>query len=154
MSDRPEGTTPSDNTTLTQVLHDLGEDGWSGQLIPVVGGRVRCTNCDAVTEAGDLRVETERRLEGASDPDDMSLVIATTCPSCDTRSTIVLGYGPAGSDEDGDIVVALQRGDTSTSSTAGVDPAVSEAETEAEVDSASAGATIDDPTPAEPSEPG
>lgn len=144
---------PSDNTTMTQVLEELGDDGWKGQLITVAGGAVRCTKCDTVTPAADLKVDAERRMEGASDPDDMSLVIAAECPSCHTKSTLVLGYGPAASDEDGDVVVTLQRNDGS-SSTSGEEPAVREAEAEARDDAASPGATLDADTPAEPNEPG
>lgn len=155
MSDQPDEMSPSDNTTMTRVLRELGDAGWKGQMITVAGGSVRCTNCDAVSAAGDLQAATERRLEGASDPDDMTLVIAAECPACRTKSTLVLGYGPAASDEDGDIVVALQRGDGSSAS--GKDPAVREADTEArdaDADADSPGATLDDPTPAEPNEPG
>ena len=35
-----------------------------------------------------------RRLEGASDPDDMISVVAVTCPRCGTGGTLVLKYGP------------------------------------------------------------
>lgn len=153
MNDQPDDMSPSDNTTMTRVLQELGDEGWKGQLVTVAGGSVRCTKCDTVTPAADLKVDAERRMEGASDPDDMSLVIAAECPSCHTRSTLVLGYGPAASDDDGDVVVALQRGDGS-SSTSGEDPAVREAEAEARDDAGSPGATLDDATPAEPNEPG
>lgn len=146
MSDRSDDMSPSDNTTMTRVLQDLGDAGWKGQLVAVAGGSVRCTNCDTVTPAPELQVDTERRLEGASDPDDMTLVIAAECPSCHTKATLVLGYGPAASDEDGDIVVALQRGEGASRSDE--DPAATE------VDADSPGATLDDPTPAEPNEPG
>lgn len=153
MSDGTNSSVPSDNTTMTSVLRELSDEGWTGQLISAPGGKVKCTTCNETSPAADLRVAAERRLEGASDPDDMSLVIAATCPSCDNPSTLVLGYGPAGSDEDGDIVVALRRSEESTSMPGG-DPAVREAEAEADGDSESPGATIDDPTPVEPNEPG
>ena len=48
-------------------------------------------------------------LEGASDPDDMILVIAASCPVCSTGGTVVLGYGPNASPEDADLIVALER---------------------------------------------
>jgi hypothetical protein len=35
-----------------------------------------------------------RRLVGASDPDDMLSVIAVSCPRCQARGTLVLGFGP------------------------------------------------------------
>lgn len=113
MSDRPGmvPTPPSDNTTMTQVLEELEAAGWIGQLVPCAGGTIRCVTCDATSAAFDLVVQVERRLEGASDPDDMSLVVATNCPICGAPSTVVLGYGPMASDQDSDIVVALQRTD-------------------------------------------
>ena len=85
---------PSDNTTLTHVLDELGASGWTGQFVAREGGAVRCTTCAAVLAARDLVVHRERRLEGASDPDDLSLVVATDCPVCGTAGTLVLSYGP------------------------------------------------------------
>lgn len=130
MSDQSKDLPQSDNTTMTRVLHEMDDAGWSGQLIALAGGSVRCTNCRTVTAAADLEVQAERRLEGSSDPDDMSLVIAARCPACDTPSTMVLGYGPATSDEDGDVVVALQRDEGASSSSSDWNPAVREAEVE------------------------
>jgi hypothetical protein len=49
-----------------------------------------------------------RRLEGASDPDDMLAVVALECGVCGVSGTMVLGYGPAASDIDGDVLRALQ----------------------------------------------
>ena len=147
MKDQPDEMSPSDNTTMTRVLEQLGESGWTGQLTAVAEGSVQCTHCRAVFPAGDLDIEAERRLEGASDPDDMSLVIAARCPACGTPSTLVLGYGPAGSDVDGDVVVALQRDGIPTSRASHVASATPEANLE------SPGATLDSPTVAEPNEP-
>lgn len=48
-----------------------------------------------------------RRLEGASDPDDMLAVVAVQCPECGRRGTVTLGYGPAASPPDGDVLRAL-----------------------------------------------
>jgi hypothetical protein len=91
------------------VLDELEAAGWSGQLVPQQGAAVRCVNCDAISDARHLVVQVERRLEGASDPDDLSIVVATNCPVCGTPATIVLGYGPAASEQDSDIVGAMAR---------------------------------------------
>jgi hypothetical protein len=55
-----------------------------------------------------------RRLEGASDPADMVAIVALTCPNCGARGTVVLGFGPAGSPDDADVLGVLRdhRGDT------------------------------------------
>ena len=42
------------------------------------------------------------------DPDDMLAVVALECGLCGASGTMVLGYGPASSDSDGDVLRALQ----------------------------------------------
>lgn len=121
--------------TLTEVIAELEEEGWRGRLTAVEGGAVHCAGCDAVTSAASLVTSVERRLEGASDPADMVLVVAAECPSCLVPSTLVLGYGPAASVEDADVVANLAAGAAGAA------------------DPESPGATIDGPAPAEPNEP-
>jgi hypothetical protein len=110
----PAGTTapvigaPSDNTTLTGVLRAFEDDGFTDQLIAEPAGRVRCVACGETVEAADLDVRASRRLEGASDPDDMMTVIAARCPSCGSAGTLVLGYGPNASEDDVAIHQALR----------------------------------------------
>jgi hypothetical protein len=54
-----------------------------------------------------------RRLEGESDPADMVAIVAITCPQCGRRGTMVLGFGPAATAEDADVLHELidDRGD-------------------------------------------
>jgi hypothetical protein len=54
-----------------------------------------------------------RRLEGASDPDDMVAIVAITCPNCAAQGTVVLGYGPMATLQDAEVLKELQddRGD-------------------------------------------
>lgn len=47
------------------------------------------------------------RVEGASDPDDMAAVVAVVCPRCSAKDALVLGYGPAASGADADVLLAL-----------------------------------------------
>jgi hypothetical protein len=68
---------------------------------------VRCFSCDTEFAPADAAVETLRRLEGASDPDDMLAVLPVTCPSCSVRGTLVLAYGPEASLEDSEVLAAL-----------------------------------------------
>lgn len=99
--------TPSDNVTLTELIDALDADGYSAQLLPREGGAVECSNCGTVTAAGDLEITTARRLEGASDPDDMVTVYAAHCPACRAGGTIVIGFGVNASAEEADIHRAL-----------------------------------------------
>jgi hypothetical protein len=106
--------TPSDNESLSAVLRELGRIGFAASYRPARGpveGRpaVVCGACGRATAAEDLRVDVERRLEGASEPDEMVLAVAATCPACGTGGVIVLGYGPEASAEDSDLVLALRR---------------------------------------------
>ncbi|MGN6694987.1 MAG: DUF2231 domain-containing protein [Aquihabitans sp.] len=105
---------PSDNESLSAVLRELGSIGFASSYRPSpepVEGRpaVVCGTCGRATAAEDLRVDVERRLEGASEPDEMVLAVAATCPACGTGGVIVLGYGPEASAEDSDLVLALHR---------------------------------------------
>jgi hypothetical protein len=91
---------PSDNTTLSAVLAEFAAAGHDGQFEVVGADGISCVACAAVSSPADYRVEAWRRLEGASDPDDMLSVVAVTCPSCARRGALVLGFGPtAAADE-------------------------------------------------------
>ncbi len=98
---------PNDNTTLLAVLHALAEEGWIENLSVTDEGEVRCPSCDTVSPAGDVSLDRLRRLEGASDPDDMMAVLAITCPSCDARGVVVANYGPNASEGDSLLLQAL-----------------------------------------------
>jgi hypothetical protein len=110
--DQPAGSqvagAPSDNTSVTAVLERLAEDGFGTDFRP--GGHpaaLRCDQCGRESAVGDFTDLVEHRLEGASDPDDMVIVVAARCPECGARGKVVLGYGPASSDVDSDLVAAL-----------------------------------------------
>ena len=49
-----------------------------------------------------------RRLEGASDPDDMMAVVALECGVCGAAGTMVLGYGPSATAADSDVLRSLR----------------------------------------------
>ena len=54
--------------------------------------------------------QSVRRLEGASDPDDMVAIAAIVCPACATRGVLVLGFGPSSSLVDAETLQALRDG--------------------------------------------
>jgi len=110
--DRIDGVA-NDNTTLTEVLEHYAGAGFDGSFGVLDGDTVECARCSARLAAGELSMTSLRRLEGASEPDEMMAVVALTCPSCGNRGTLVLGYGPAASGEDSDVLRQLRdaRGD-------------------------------------------
>jgi hypothetical protein len=101
--------------TLLDVLRDLGDQGFAGEFAAAEPdgateqGRIVCANCHHVFAADAPGVSEIRRLEGASDPDDMLAVAALTCPNCATRGTLVLNYGPTATVEDSAALAGLGR---------------------------------------------
>ena len=72
----PEHAAPSDHTTLTDVLEGYADAGFTASLAAQEGGVVRCDTCGSELDPGGIRMRSLRRLEGASDPDDMLAVVA------------------------------------------------------------------------------
>ncbi len=91
---------PSDNTTLTAVLDEFASAGYVGQFEVVSESAIGCIACEEESAPAGFAMAGLRRLEGASDPDDMMSVVALACPRCGTLGTLVLGYGPAASAEE------------------------------------------------------
>ena len=99
---------PSDNTTLVVVLADARAAGFVADFRPVgESGAVRCSSCRSESAAGAFHDLAERRLEGASDPDDMLLLVTGRCPACDAAGVMTLSYGPAAGESDAAVVAAL-----------------------------------------------
>ena|SRR5579864_9171627 len=73
--------------TVREVLARLAADGYLANFR--LGDGVRCMNdC-----AGPATVDATWRFEGASDPDDESIVLALRCPVCGTRGVLTTAYG-------------------------------------------------------------
>jgi hypothetical protein len=68
---------------------------------------VRCETCGETIPAEEIASDSLHRVEGASDPDDMAVVVAFTCPRCGTRDALVLTYGSEASGADADVLAAL-----------------------------------------------
>ncbi len=101
-----------DAQTITEVLTEFEGDGYTGQFFAAPQsdpemGRVQCATCHVRTPASDMMCSELRRLEGASNPDDMLAIAAVQCPRCGTRGTLVLNYGPTADEHDDAIVLAL-----------------------------------------------
>jgi hypothetical protein len=93
--------------TLLDVLARFTRAGWSSQFAARAGGSIECESCHHVVDAGDAPVLELRRLEGASDPDDMLAVVAVECPNCGLRGSLVLNYGPTATEEDAAVLLGL-----------------------------------------------
>lgn len=102
---------PSDNTTAVSLIDDLREQGYDVDFVVGEGGVVRCTQCRHEEQPGDVQVDVFRRLEGASDPADMSAVLAMTCQECGAKGVVMVGYGPNASPDDGDLLLAVDTPD-------------------------------------------
>ena len=100
---------PSDNTSAGAVVASFEEEGYDAALWAKPGGQILCGACRVASPAAAFTIGRQRRLEGASDPDDMQLVVGATCPSCGARGVISLHYGPNAAEDDADVLVALPR---------------------------------------------
>ena len=98
---------PGDRTTLTSVLADLADAGWSGNVSVTEEARIRCPGCRDELDPADLTVDSLRRMEGTSDPDDMLAVVAVTCGECQEKGALVVHYGPTASPEEAEVLLAL-----------------------------------------------
>ena len=99
---------PSDNTTLVEVLERYDASGYSGQFGVTDEIEVRCFACRRSMRPEDVELVSLRRMEGASDPDDMLAVAALECPNCGTRGTAVITYGPEMGPDDAEVLRHLE----------------------------------------------
>ena len=95
---------PSDNTTAVSEIDDLRAQGYGADLAVREGGVVCCRACDHCMEPEQLVVDVFRRLEGASDPDDMSAILALSCRDCGTKGLVMVAYGPNASADEGELL--------------------------------------------------
>jgi hypothetical protein len=83
------------DVTLVDVLRELSDSGYTSDFfVDEDEGSLCCGTCRACQQAGNVRLDGLRRLEGASDPADMAAVLAITCSDCGQQGTAVVRYGP------------------------------------------------------------
>ncbi len=97
-----------EGTTLTEVLDAYQEAGFATAFTVTSDAMLECNSCHQVAWPSDVAMSSLRRLEGASDPDDMMAVVAITCPHCSAQGTTTLGFGPAASPQDSDVMAGLR----------------------------------------------
>jgi hypothetical protein len=105
--DRLPPSGPGD-VTLVQVLSELATAGYDHDvLVDEDEGLLTCAVCRAQALAREVAVDSLRRVEGASDPADMAVVLGMTCRSCGARGTAILRFGPEASAGEAAVLVAL-----------------------------------------------
>lgn len=104
----PDPRNPTD-TPLGEVVADLDRTGYGGQFRVVEGALVECLACRTRIPADRIRADEVTRLEGASDPDDMAVIVPVRCPECGSSGTLVLHYGAEAGREESDVLAAMPR---------------------------------------------
>lgn len=99
MSDDDPAADPSGASTLRETLASLDRRGFGVQFVVDPSG-LRCGHCGATTSFAEWDVAGSQRLEGASDPADMLIVVWGTCSVCDRGGAATIGYGPNAGDHD------------------------------------------------------
>ena len=95
--------------TLIGVIDEFEAQGFDSQFMPNADGTLRCLNCNNDVPADEVGLAALRRVEGASDPDDMAAIAALECPRCGARGTVALKYGPSASMEEAEILGHLEH---------------------------------------------
>ncbi len=85
---------PQGASTILDVLNAAAEQGYRTQFIARDDELIECVACSAATAPETFEIERARRLEGASDPADMLIIVWSACPACGALGTLMLGYGP------------------------------------------------------------
>jgi len=93
--------------SVVEVLGRFAEEGWAANHVVRPDAEMKCGHCARQTPVDRLDVDALHRVEGASDPDDMQLVVGMTCPHCSTRGALVIAFGPSASDTDAEFLVDL-----------------------------------------------
>ena len=89
----PASTEPS----LQEVLGSYAAAGFTSDAYVNEAGMLECGSCNASSDPARVEVHSIRRLEGASDPADLSAVLAAICPACHALATAVIRFGPEAS---------------------------------------------------------
>ena len=109
----PAGNAPHDDALLA-VTDQMAVGGDEGQFQTVDGAQIRCLTCRQLFGADTQHADDVARLEGASDPADLAMLVPVVCPNCSATGTLVLRYGPEASAEEAELLVALERSPSDT----------------------------------------
>lgn len=101
--------TVAGGTPLGEITDDLARQGRDGQFQALDGGILRCLTCDHRFAAEGASADEITRLEGASDPADLAIVIPLQCPQCGTRGALIANYGPEATAAEAEVLRAMPR---------------------------------------------
>jgi hypothetical protein len=82
--------TPTSETEAVQLLE---ADGYGASIEVSVDG-IWCGGCNRFHDVTGVIQERIYRFEGASNPDDMSIVVGLRCRICGRTGIVVSAYGP------------------------------------------------------------
>ena len=85
--------------TLSEAIAVLQADGYIEDF-NLIGGVLHCSICDVGCDPAVGIIERQYRFEGASNPDDESVVFGVSCPACGARGVLVSAYGPGADPEE------------------------------------------------------
>lgn len=108
-------TTAQGSDTLLNVLTEAAEGGYGTQFIAREDGLIECVHCASANRPASFDIVHFRRLEGASDPADMLIVVWSACPTCEAHGTLTLGFGPNASGADATVLALLDLHGTDAS---------------------------------------
>ncbi len=100
---------PTGNETITEVIDEYEDAGYAGQFMAATDGQLKCLTCNQDVRADEVAVYGLRRLEGVSDPADMSAIAALECPRCGAKGTVAIKYGPEASPDEADVLRVLEK---------------------------------------------
>jgi Zn finger protein HypA/HybF involved in hydrogenase expression len=81
-------------STLVEIDKEYSDAGFATDVFVTEEAMLLCSNCNSLLSPDYVDIHSIRRLEGASDPADVSAIIALICPVCGSGGTAVLQYGP------------------------------------------------------------
>lgn len=98
---------PDNMDTERDAIEALRADGYTHDFF-IGGDGVRCPECDLEVLAPEaVTIDQTFRFEGASDPDDMSIVFAVSGGPCGLKGVLVSSFGPEVSGPRADVLRRL-----------------------------------------------
>ena len=105
MTDLPD---PSAADTLVGAMASLRALGYTSDFSASDDGLIRCSDCGTALDPAVMAIDYTIRFEGASNPDDESILLGISCPSdCDCQGVYTTGYGPSAPRSDARVLRAL-----------------------------------------------
>ena len=105
----PSSATPSSPSGPAEAVQALRAEGY-GESIEVSENGIWCKGCQRFHAVDGVVQERIYRFEGASNPDDMSIVVGLRCRTCGRSGIVVSAYGPAADPKLFDVLMQMPIG--------------------------------------------